>query len=1439
MVAEPTKISNMATNNVKNPPKLDNCSSFESWEKAIGLWKMITDMSDNKKGPALILSLSDKDRDLALELDTTVITAADGVDKIIEKLGKKYKKDTIDTAYDTFESFIHFKKENMKMNDYVNEFEARYNKAKKHGFELTSSTRAYFLLNQCQLSEENKKLIKATISKLDFDEMKTKLLKVFGSADVDRETEEVAIKMENINMTEEETYYGNSGNFYSQRPYRGYSFTVNRGGRGNFNPSRGQRRTGNRRGVQHFHQERPRRTRCSICESVNHLAYNCPDKVYYGEENFNDDEHHEVVLYQSNLLTPADYEVFTAEASVSAILDSGASSTVAGRSWIESYIDGLTELQKDRVEYEDSYSTYKFGSDQRYTSLYRVSIPAKIGNTAVKIKTDVVETSIPLLLSKDAMKTAKTEINFEKDEVSMFGQKQDLKTTRSGHYAVHLNDSDKILKKINENENAKITLVTTKDFFGDKLKVAKKLHSQFGHPTKNKLIELIKRAGMQSDLGLIDSINKISKECTVCKEYRRPSPRPIVSLPNASKFNETVSMDLKSFHGSIILHLIDNLTRFSSAIVCKSKQPTDIVNGIVLCWVSLFGPPEKILVDNGGEFANQPFIELAESFNIRVLTTPAYSPWSNGIVERHNATLSETLEKVIAESKCTLEVGLAWALNAKNSLANMHGFSPYQLVMGRNPVMPSLITDAPPALESNESSEVVRRNLEALATARKSFIESETSNRLKRAVSHNIRPHQNLQFQVGDLVYFKRADSKKWKGPGRVLGLDSVNVLIKQGSYYYRVHKCRVIPDYKRQEADLDLCMDNSNKVNPSSDDTSSCESQEDEETSNEVPEQQISKSGASDETEKSLNEQNIKLKRGIKIKFQDDQGNWNSGEVLKRSGKATGQYKDFWYIKEKNSDEVTEYDTRNWKKIIIDSEVNNEGNSDDLFTEETHRSNDIFVNSAEVNRAKSEQILDAKNEEIDKWIEEEVFTKVSDVGQERITTTWVLSSKLKDNHVVTKARLVARGFQEEAGVRSDCPTCSKENIRMVIGVGVSKGWKINSLDVKAAFLQGKLIEREMFLEPPKEFKEEGILWKLRKVIYGLRDASRSWYLRVAEVLTSLGMEKLNCDGAVFYSTSKGGLDGVILVHVDDLLYFGSSEFHNNVMKPFKEKFKISRDENQTFKYVGIEITQTSEAVILKQTNYLESVKEDYLTKQQMMEKYRYVNEAEKRLFRQGVGQLGWIASISRPEASFMYCCLATVQSKPQVIDFVRLRKTIRSLKASEQFLKIAKLKMETAKIVAYSDASFANLAGGSSQLGYIIFLADDSGASIPLAWSSKKSKRVARSTLTAETLAAIEAVELALMMRQTIQTILAVKLPPISLFVDNKSLHDAAKTTNTLADKRLMIDMSALRQMVEKGELNIQWVSTKLQLADVLTKAGVNPEKLTAVLSSGCSPSC
>ena len=585
--------------NFSIPPKLEHGDNYENWEKSLKLWRLITDIPNSKQGAALVLQLSGKARESALELTIEQINGENGIDEILEKLGGIYKKDNVDTAYEAFENFISFKRDSsMNITDYIVEFEKRYSKAKIQGFELSSSSLAFFLLNQAKLSEDHKKLVRATITKLDLDEMKTKLKKVFGAGDRSTINEEVRVKVEDINLADddEDVLYGNYNghrNTRSENRFQSRGFNQaarQRGASGghasnnnyrSFQPNWKQKSSNN-------YPDRRKKLRCNICESTYHLSYNCPEKVYYnaGEEEPDD---YDVVLYQSNLVTDNDFKTFVVESSASAILDSGASANVAGVDWFESYVDGLSEKQLQDIKYYDSESTFRFGSGVSYKSLYKAEIPAMIGSKRVLISTDVVETSVPLLLSKHAMKKASTNIDFVKDEVSMFGEKQNVHLTNSGHYAIPLNNSKLILKHMNDSDEIKINLVAKNDM--SKKKMAYKLHSQFGHPAKGKLINLIERAGLGKDKELIAEVGELSKSCKICKEFSKPSPTPIVGLPHAVNFNETVALDLKFFNGHIILHLIDHLTRFSSAVICKSKEPSEILEGIYKCWIAVFGSP--------------------------------------------------------------------------------------------------------------------------------------------------------------------------------------------------------------------------------------------------------------------------------------------------------------------------------------------------------------------------------------------------------------------------------------------------------------------------------------------------------------------------------------------------------------------------------------------------------------------------------------------------------------------------------------------------------------------------------------------------------------------------------------------------------------------------------------------------------------------------------
>ena len=114
------------------------------------------------------------------------------------------------------------------------------------------------------------------------------------------------------------------------------------------------------------------------------------------------------------------------------------------------------------------------------------------------------------------------------------------------------------------------------------------------------------------------------------------------------------------------------------------------------------------------------------------------------------------MDKILNEEKCSIEVALTWAINAKNCLQNSYGFSPNQVVFRKNPNLPNVPENKPLALENVTTIELVANNLNAVHAATKAFVKTEASEKLRRAILRKVRPSTSLNFQLEDKVYFKR-----------------------------------------------------------------------------------------------------------------------------------------------------------------------------------------------------------------------------------------------------------------------------------------------------------------------------------------------------------------------------------------------------------------------------------------------------------------------------------------------------------------------------------------------------------------------------------------------------------------------------------------------------------------------------------------------------------
>ena len=164
--------------------------------------------------------------------------------------------------------------------------------------------------------------------------------------------------------------------------------------------------------------------------------------------------------------------------------------------WYDNYIETLPDNVVCNLKVEDSETNFRFGDGQLFKSSKQVTLPASIANMDVSITTDVVDCDLPLLLSKDAMKTAKVKLDFVNDKVNILGKNVDLSFTSSGHYTIALNDSKLNIVGIAE---VLVAMDNISDNSSCKKLIAEKLHKQFAHASSGKVMKLLDSASIEDE----------------------------------------------------------------------------------------------------------------------------------------------------------------------------------------------------------------------------------------------------------------------------------------------------------------------------------------------------------------------------------------------------------------------------------------------------------------------------------------------------------------------------------------------------------------------------------------------------------------------------------------------------------------------------------------------------------------------------------------------------------------------------------------------------------------------------------------------------------------------------------------------------------------------------------------------------------------------------
>lgn len=196
-----------------------------------------------------------------------------------------------------------------------------------------------------------------------------------------------------------------------------------------------------------------------------------------------------------------------------------------------------------------------------------------------------------------------------------------------------------------------------------------------------------------------------------------------------------------------------------------------------------------------------------------------------------------------------------------------------------------------------------------------------------------------------------------------------------------------------------------------------------------------------------------------------------------------------------------------------------------------------------------------------------------------------------------------------------------------------------------------------------------------------------------------------------------------------------------------------------------------------------------------------------------------YLASICHPKASFDLS-YAAQSTKFSPDDIVTLNKRLQwQIDNRFRGLKYVKLDQTSLQLVVFIDSSFANNRDLSSQIGFIICLADSASKANIIHQSSIKCKRVTRSVLAAELYGMAHGFDIGAVIKATLGKVLQAEIPLV-LCTYSKSLYDCLVKLGTTHEKRLMIDVMSLRQSYERREITeIKWIHGHNNLADSMTK--------------------
>ncbi|KAD4584712.1 hypothetical protein E3N88_22313 [Mikania micrantha] len=449
--------------------------------------------------------------------------------------------------------------------------------------------------------------------------------------------------------------------------------------------------------------------------------------------------------------------------------------------------------------------------------------------------------------------------------------------------------------------------------------------------------------------------------------------------------------------------------------------------------------------------------------------------------------------------------------------------------------------------------------------------------------------------------------------------------------------------------------------------------------------------------------------------------------------------------------------------------------------------------------------------------------------GKCAIGTKWVFRNKTDENGqiVKNKARLVVQGFSQEEGIDYDetfAPVARLEAIRLFLAYAALNKLKVFQMDVKSAFLYGKIKEEVYVCQPPgfEDNKHPDWVYKLDKALYGLKQAPRAWYDTLSTFLLQNNFTRGSIDKTLFIK--KVGQHKLLQIYVDDIIFASSdpklcAEFTELMTKNFEMS---AMGELQFF--LGLQIKQSPDGIFIHQSKYTKELLKKFdlqnckpcsnpMSSTTQLDADVKGKSVDETLYRCMIGSLMYLTA-SRPDIMFATCVCARFQAAPKESHLIAVKRIFRYLQGT-QSLGIWYSTGHSCKLVAFSDSDYAgckltrkSTSGGCQFLGNCL-----------VSWQSKKQTSVATSTAEAEYIAAASCTSQILWL-QTQLLDYGIKVSKTPLLMDSASALCIVKNpVQHSRTKHIEIRHHFIRDCFEKGLIDPKFVPSADELADIFTK--------------------